>query len=64
MLSVPYRTMLCILLQPRAATITAVETTQVLKLDRATFKRLLGPVEAILKASAEVRVLLTLQTGS
>jgi cAMP-dependent protein kinase regulator len=38
----------------RQATVTAVKTTKCLRLDRRTFKRLLGPLEAILKENAEL----------
>ena len=41
--------------QPRAATITAVERLVCQKLDRATFKRLMGPLEDVLRSNMEVR---------
>lgn len=39
---------------PRAATITATAPTVCLRLDRATFKRLLGPVEDVLRSNMEL----------
>lgn len=35
--------------QPRGATVTAVGKVQLLSLDRRTFKRVMGPIEDILK---------------
>lgn len=35
--------------QPRAATVSALEDTKCVKLDRARFERLLGPCEDIMK---------------
>jgi cAMP-dependent protein kinase regulator len=40
--------------EPRAATVTAVGSVVVQSLDRATFKRLLGPLEAIMMDNMEV----------
>ena len=42
--------------QPRAATITALDRLICQKLDRATFKRLMGPLEDVLRSNMEVRV--------
>lgn len=40
--------------EPRAATITATSAVQCQKLDRATFKRLLGPLEDVLRSNMDV----------
>jgi cAMP-dependent protein kinase regulator len=40
--------------EPRAATITAVTPVVAQKLDRATFKRLLGPLEDVMRSNMEV----------
>jgi hypothetical protein len=42
--------------QPRAATITALDRLICQKLDRATFKRLMGPLEDVLRSNMEVRI--------
>jgi hypothetical protein len=43
-----------VVFQPRAATITATRRLICQKLDRATFKRLMGPLEDVLRSNMEV----------
>jgi cAMP-dependent protein kinase regulator len=40
--------------RPRAATVTAVEDSKILAMDKAAFLRLLGPLEELLKRNADV----------